>query len=66
MLIAIDIGTTNIKAVAVSGAGDVLAVAERQNATLNPQTGWQEQDPEAVFQYVVEVLAEVWAASKEE
>lgn len=66
MLIAIDIGTTNIKAVAVSGAGNILAVAERQNATLNPQTGWQEQDPEAVFQYVVEVLAEVWAASKEE
>ncbi len=65
MLIAIDIGTTNIKAVAVSGAGTVLAVAERQNATLNPQPGWQEQDPDLVFQYVVEVLSEVWAASKE-
>ncbi len=63
MRIAIDIGTTNIKAVAVSGAGTVLAVSERQNATQSPQPGWQEQDPEAVFQYVVEVLAEVWAAS---
>ena len=31
---------------------------------LNPQPGWQEQDPDVIFQYVVEVLAEVWAASK--
>ena len=65
MLIAIDIGTTNIKAVAVSADGHLCALSERQNATLSPQPGQQEQDPASVFQYVVEVLAEVWAASKE-
>lgn len=65
MLIAIDIGTTNIKAVAVSAAGKVCATADRENRTLSPQPYYQEQDPEQVFQRVLEVLAEVWATSKE-
>jgi len=59
MLIGLDIGTTNVKAVAFSDAGEVVASAERSNRTLSPQPGWSEQDPEAVFQNVVEVLREV-------
>ena len=56
MLIALDIGTTNVKAVAFSDDGQVLAVAERINRTLAPQPGWSEQEPEAVFQHVLDVL----------
>ena len=59
MLIALDIGTTNVKAVAFSDDGQVLAVAERINRTLAPQPGWSEQEPEAVFQHVLDVLHEV-------
>lgn len=59
MLIALDIGTTNVKAVAFSDEGQVLAGAERVNRTLAPQPGWSEQEPEAVFQHVLDVLHEV-------
>ncbi len=59
MLIALDIGTTNVKAVAFSDEGQVLAAVERANRTLAPQPGWSEQEPEAVFQNVLDVLHEV-------
>jgi gluconokinase len=64
LLIAVDIGTTNVKAVALSDSGAVCAVAERQNVTLSDQPGWQEQDPERIFQNLTEVLAETWLAVK--
>ena len=59
MLIGLDIGTTNVKAVAFSDTGEIVANAERTNQTLSPQPGWSEQEPEAVFQNVLEVLREV-------
>ncbi|HOY05183.1 MAG TPA: gluconokinase [Saprospiraceae bacterium] len=60
MLIAVDIGTTNIKAVALNDAGALLAQAERHNTTRSDQPGWQEQDPAHIFQNVTAVLAETW------
>jgi gluconokinase len=59
MLVGLDIGTTNVKAVAFSDADEVIASAERPNRVLSPQPGWSEQEPEAVFQNVLEVLREV-------
>jgi gluconokinase len=59
MLIAIDIGTTNVKALAMTASGIPCAWASRQNETLCPQPGWSEQDPEALFQQVLAVLREV-------
>lgn len=59
MLIGIDIGTSNIKAVAFADDGAVLASAERPNRVLSPQPGWSEQEPEAVFQCVMQVMQEV-------
>ncbi len=58
MLIGLDIGTTNVKAVAFGGAGEIVASAERANRTLSPQPGWNEQEPEAIFQNMLEVLRE--------
>jgi xylulokinase len=45
-LVGLDVGTTGVKAVAVSERGDVLARAERSYPLATPQPGWAEQDPE--------------------
>lgn len=45
-LVGLDVGTTGVKAVAVSERGDVLARAERGYPLLTPQPGWTEQDPD--------------------
>ena len=39
-------GTTGVKALAVSAGGDVLARAEETYGLSTPQPGWAEQDPE--------------------
>jgi len=45
-LVGIDVGTTGVKALAVSPEGDVLARAEAAYPLSTPQPGWAEQDPE--------------------
>jgi xylulokinase len=45
-LVGLDVGTTGVKAVAISPHGEVLATDEEQYALSTPQPGWAEQDPE--------------------
>jgi xylulokinase len=45
-LVGLDVGTTGVKAVAVSPDGRVLASASEEYALSTPQPGWAEQDPE--------------------
>jgi xylulokinase len=45
-LIGLDVGTTGVKAIAVSPTGEVVARAERGYELSTPQPGWAEQDPE--------------------
>ena len=45
-LVGVDVGTTGVKAIAVSERGDVLARAERGYALETPRPGWTQQDPE--------------------
>ena len=45
-LVGVDVGTTGVKAIAISETGDVLARAEHGYALATPQPGWTEQDPE--------------------
>ncbi|MCB0544328.1 MAG: gluconokinase [Saprospiraceae bacterium] len=59
MIIGIDIGTTNVKAVAVDDNMSVLITAERQNHLLSPYPGWSEHEPEAVLENVISVLKDV-------
>jgi len=59
MLVGVDIGTTNVKAVAVDAAGVPLTAAERRNDIIVPNPGWSEQDPEAIFQNVLAVVQAV-------
>jgi xylulokinase len=45
-LIGLDVGTTGVKALAISPEGEVLASAEEHYGLSSPQPGWSEQDPE--------------------
>jgi xylulokinase len=44
-LVGIDVGTTGVKALAISPDGEVLARAEVGYPLSTPQPGWSEQDP---------------------
>lgn len=44
-LVGLDVGTTGVKALAVSPAGEVLARAEEAYPLSTPLPGWSEQDP---------------------
>ena len=49
-LVGIDVGTTGVKALAVSPDGEVLARAEAGYALSTPQPGWSEQRPDDWWQ----------------
>ncbi|MEA2447212.1 MAG: xylulokinase, partial [Actinomycetota bacterium] len=44
-LVGIDVGTTSVKAVAISEDGDLLASAEEPYPMATPRPGWTEQNP---------------------
>ena len=58
-LIGVDIGTTNVKAVALAIDGTLLATAGRPTRTLSPFPGTAEQNPVVLFKQVVQVVREV-------
>ena len=62
IIIALDEGTTNAKAVAVQQDGRVLAKASRPLTIQTPQQGWVEQSGEQLLSASLSVLAEVFAA----
>jgi xylulokinase len=59
VLRGLDVGTTGVKALAVSETGEVLARAERDYPLSTPQPGWAEQDPEDWVRGAQEALAEL-------
>ncbi len=59
--IGIDIGTTNVKAVALDERGQVLAQHERTNRTSHPAPDRSEQNPELLFQDMLSVLRATYA-----
>jgi len=63
IVIGIDQGTTNTKAVAVDGAGRLLHTAARPISTQAPQPGWVEQDPKQMLANVVDCVRDVLAAA---
>jgi xylulokinase len=50
VLVGIDVGTTGVKAIAVSATGDVVGRAEAGYELQTPRPGWAEQDPEDWWQ----------------
>ena len=64
-LLAIDIGTTSTKGLAIRPDGEVLAQFQKEYPTHYPQPGSAEQDPQEVFQAVVEVIAQTIQLTRE-
>jgi glycerol kinase len=62
IVIGVDQGTTNTKAVAVDATGRVLHKAARPIATHAPQPGWVEQDPMLMLANVVDCVRDVVGA----
>jgi len=65
IVVGIDQGTTNTKAVAVDDAGRLLHAASRPIATHAPQPGWVEQDPTQMLANVVDCVREVLGVAGE-
>jgi xylulokinase len=63
-LVGLDVGTTGVKAIALSAEGEVLATATHSYPLSTPHAGWAEQDPEDWWQAAEAALAEV-AADRE-
>ena len=60
-LVGLDVGTTAVKAIAVSPTGEVLARAEREYPLSTPRPGWSEQDPEDWVRAARAALAQLGA-----
>jgi xylulokinase len=60
-LVGLDVGTTGVKALALSSDGEVLATATRGYALETPRPGWAEQDPGDWLRAAESALAEVSA-----
>jgi xylulokinase len=58
-LVGIDVGTTGVKAIAVSPEGAVLARAEEGYPLSTPKPGWSEQDPEDWWRATETALAQL-------
>jgi xylulokinase len=60
--VGLDVGTSGVKALAVSGTGEVLARAEVGYGLSTPRPGWAEQDPAEWWRATEEALAALGVA----
>ena len=59
ILVGIDVGTSGVKAIAISAEGDVVARAERAYPLSTPRPGWAEQEPEDWWRATEAALADL-------
>ena len=59
LLLGLDVGTTGTKAALFDVQGKMIALASRGYGLITPKAGWVEQDPEELWQAVVETLRAV-------
>ena len=58
-VVAIDAGTTGVRALAVDDTGTIVHIAYRELGQHFPQPGWVEHDPEEIWTHVAATLSEV-------
>lgn len=56
VILSIDQGTTNSKAILVNSAGQIIAGASRSTEVKYPQPAWVEQDPQMLWKTVAEAI----------
>ena len=59
LIAGLDVGTTGVKAIAITPEGEVVARAERSYPLSTPRPGWSEQDPEDWWRASEAALAEL-------
>ena len=59
LIAGLDVGTTGVKAIAITPEGEVVARAERAYPLSTPRPGWSEQDPEDWWRASEAALAEL-------
>jgi xylulokinase len=59
LIAGLDVGTTGVKAIAITPEGEVAATAERSYPLSTPRPGWSEQDPEDWWRASEAALAEL-------
>lgn len=64
-LLAIDVGTTGLKAAVFDQHGTLLLHAQREYPTEHPHHNWAEQSPEAWWEALCAALQELWSLSPE-
>lgn len=57
LLLGIDVGTTNVKALLATPTGEVIAQASESYPLLTPRPGWVEQDPEDWWRATAQVAS---------
>ena len=58
-LVGIDVGTSGVKALALSETGEIVARAEREYPLSIPRPGWSEQDPDDWWHATEAALADL-------
>ncbi len=58
-LVAVDAGTTGVRALAVDHGANVVDVSYRELSQYFPRPGWVEHDPAEIWQHVAATLADV-------
>jgi len=57
-ILALDAGTTSVRAILFDHSGQIAAVAQREIRQIYPQPGWVEHDPEEIWSSQVAVAME--------
>jgi xylulokinase len=58
-VVGLDVGTTAVKALALSEDGSIVARSEREYGLSTPRPGWSEQDPEDWWRATQDALADL-------
>ena len=64
--IGVDIGTTSTKTIAYDEGGRLLTEESARYALSSPHPGWEEEDPEEIFEAVLDTLSRVVGEVKKE